>query len=177
MSQIKLAMQEGGSGGPPATALRLSLCKKVVSGMELVQVANESDRKAVPSDEFDRVFTIREVSEELGLTQRAIRFYEEKKLVSPERKGSTRLYSRRDRARLQLVMRGCDIGLSLGEIKEILDLYDPTQGCRDQYQRALQLFERRIALLQEKREEIERQEAALRTSCQQFSSIIAMAAE
>ncbi|MDE1172780.1 MAG: MerR family transcriptional regulator [Parvibaculaceae bacterium] len=143
--------------------------------MELVTVENMNGHTMAMPGGHEDVLTIREVAGELGLTQRAIRFYEEKKLVSPQRNGSTRLYRRKDRARLQLIKRGSEIGLSLGEIREILDLYDPARGCREQYQRALQLFERRIAVLRERREELERQEEKLLSSCERFSSYISAA--
>jgi DNA-binding transcriptional MerR regulator len=76
-----------------------------------------------------RTFSIAELAGELGLTLRAIRFYEAKGLIAPRRAGLSRLYSPRDRARLILIQRGKRMGFSLRDIKEFLDLYeaDPTQ--------------------------------------------------
>ncbi|MGO8737823.1 MerR family transcriptional regulator [Rhodoblastus sp.] len=74
-------------------------------------------------------FSIADLAGELGLTLRAIRFYEAKGLIAPRRVGRARLYSPRDRARLILILRGKRMGFSLRDIKEFLDLYgaDPTQ--------------------------------------------------
>lgn len=76
----------------------------------------------VPSS--DDTFTIRELASEFGITTRAIRFYESKGLIAPRRVGETRIYSRRDRARLILILRGKRVGYKLKEILEYLDLYD-----------------------------------------------------
>ncbi len=73
-------------------------------------------------DEFAR---IGEVSQEFELTLRALRFYEDKALISPKRIGVTRLYSRRDRARLKLILMGKKVGFSLREVKHLIDLYEP----------------------------------------------------
>lgn len=68
---------------------------------------------------------IGEVSDEFGLTLRALRFYEDKGLINPKRNGVTRLYSRRDRARLKLIMLGKKVGFSLRDVKHLIDLYEP----------------------------------------------------
>lgn len=77
-------------------------------------------------------FTVNQLAEELGVTARAIRFYEAKGLVAPGRAGTTRVFNRRDRARLMLVLRGKRLGFSLASIREFLDLYDAdrTQGAQ-----------------------------------------------
>jgi len=72
----------------------------------------------------DRLFSVTELARELGISPRAIRFYESKELLSPRRAGSTRVYDHRDRARLLLILRGKRLGFSLAEIKDFLDLYD-----------------------------------------------------
>lgn len=86
----------------------------------------------------DGLATIGELAVEFGLTTRAIRFYEAKGLIAPERKGVARAYSRRDRARLILILRGKNLGFSLEDIKEYLALYDadPTQGAQVRLLRA-----------------------------------------
>ncbi|WP_428492028.1 MerR family transcriptional regulator [Rhodopila sp.] len=71
-----------------------------------------------------RLFTVTELANELGMTARAVRFYEDKGLISPRRAGTTRVYSGRDRARMILILRGKRLGFSLSTIKEYLDLYD-----------------------------------------------------
>ena len=96
-------------------------------------------------------FSITELAEEFGLTTRAIRFYEDKGLLSPERRGQVRIYHPRDRARLILIVRGKNVGLALAEIKEILSLYDLRDGCETQNQVAVDKFRKRISLLREQR--------------------------
>ena len=71
-----------------------------------------------------RLYTVTELAKELGMTARAIRFYEDKGLITPQRAGTTRVYSARDRARMILILRGKRLGFSLSTIKEYLDLYD-----------------------------------------------------
>ena len=72
----------------------------------------------------ERLYTVTELASELGMTARAIRFYEDKGLITPQRAGTTRVYSVRDRARMILILRGKRLGFSLSTIKEYLDLYD-----------------------------------------------------
>ena len=72
----------------------------------------------------DKIYTVPELARELGLTERSIRFYESKGLLSPKRAGNTRVFTYKDRARLIIIMRGKRTGTSLAGIKKILDLYD-----------------------------------------------------
>jgi len=67
---------------------------------------------------------IQDLARQLGVTQRTLRFYEDQGLIGPQRVGSTRIYSRRDVGRMQLILRGKRLGFSIREIKEFLDLYD-----------------------------------------------------
>ena len=69
-------------------------------------------------------FSIGEMCEAFGVTARALRFYEDEQLIAPERRGTARLYSDRDRARLTWILRGKRVGFSLSDIREMLDLYD-----------------------------------------------------
>ncbi|WP_066556737.1 MerR family transcriptional regulator [Croceicoccus bisphenolivorans] len=71
-----------------------------------------------------RTWSIAELSEEFGITPRALRFYEERGLLAPERQGTQRIYSERDRARLHWIERAKGVGFSLNEVGEMLDLYD-----------------------------------------------------
>ena len=107
----------------------------------------EQDRKTV--------FTIGDLSREFGVTLRAIRFYEDKGLLNPRRQGMTRLYSRRDRARLKLILLGKRVGFSLVEIGEMLDLYDLKDGQTTQMKVALTKFDEQIAYLEAQRAEID----------------------
>src|SRR5687767_3713961 len=72
--------------------------------------------------------SIGELCDEFGVTARALRFYEDEELIAPERRGMARLYTDRDRARLAWILRGKRVGLSLADIKELLDLYDVGDG-------------------------------------------------
>lgn len=73
-------------------------------------------------------FTITDLATEFSVTARALRFYEDEGLISPERRGTARVYSHRDRARLAWILRGKRVGFSLGEIREMIDLYDVGDG-------------------------------------------------
>lgn len=73
---------------------------------------------------MQNTYSIRELSREFGLTSRTLRFYEDKGLLAPARRGATRVFSERDRIRLKLALRGKRLGFSLEECKEIIDLYD-----------------------------------------------------
>ena len=79
----------------------------------------------------DKLYSITELAEEFDITPRAIRFYETKCLLSPQRAGATRVYNYRDRARLMLVLRGKRLGFSLEDIKEYIDLYDAERSGAD----------------------------------------------
>jgi DNA-binding transcriptional MerR regulator len=72
----------------------------------------------------ERLYTVTELAKELGMSPRALRFYEDKGLITPQRAGTTRVYSARDRARMILILRGKRLGFSLSAIKDYLDLYD-----------------------------------------------------
>ncbi len=102
-----------------------------------------------------KTFTITELAEAYGITPRAIRFYEDKGLLSPLRKGQSRIYSRGDRARLALILRGKRLGFSLVEISELLSLYDPADGQVEQIRQLNQLAGDRISELERQGREIE----------------------
>ncbi|SFT91271.1 MerR family transcriptional regulator [Pseudomonas marincola] len=95
-------------------------------------------------------YSISELARELDITTRAIRFYEEQSMLSPERRGQERIYSSKDKVTLKLILRGKRIGFSLAECKELIELYDPGQGNRKQ----LQTFMSKIA---ERRAQLEQQ--------------------
>jgi len=100
-------------------------------------------------------YTISELSKEFDITPRAIRFYEDQGLIAPQREGSRRVYSGRDRTRLKLTLRGKRLGFSLHEIKEMVDMYESPQDTVPQVERFLaKLIEQRQALEQQ-REDLE----------------------
>lgn len=99
-------------------------------------------------------FTISELAVEFGLTPRTIRFYEDEGLISPGRSGINRVYSRRDRARLELICRGKRLGFSLAEVKEFLDLYDRDRRQIEQMKYAAALARQRIDSLERQLEDV-----------------------
>jgi DNA-binding transcriptional MerR regulator len=90
-----------------------------------------------PAAEEARTWTVRELADELGVTTRTLRFYEAEGLVLPQRSGTARLYSARDRARLRLILRGRRFGMTLAECREIVDMYD---GAASSERRQLELL-------------------------------------
>jgi DNA-binding transcriptional MerR regulator len=100
-------------------------------------------------------FSIGDLAREFGVTLRTLRFYEDKELLSPKRQGQNRLYSRRDRARLRLVLLGRRIGFSLAEIRDMLDLYDLKDGQVTKLNVALVKFRRQIEILRRRKDDIE----------------------
>jgi DNA-binding transcriptional MerR regulator len=109
-----------------------------------------------------RTYSIGELTKELGLTARTLRHYEAEGLISPERRGQTRLYTARDRARISLILRGRRVGFTLAEIGEILDLYDIGDGGLTQLAHARAKFAERIALLERQQADIDASLADLR---------------
>ena len=100
-------------------------------------------------------FSISDLCTEFGVTARALRFYEDEGLIGPERRGTQRIYSHRDRARLAWILRGKRVGFSLGEIREMIDLYDVGDGRRLQRQVAIDRGRARIALLEAQKHDID----------------------
>ena len=104
---------------------------------------------------MSRTYSIRDLSKDLGVTARTLRHYEAEGLIAPERRGQTRLYTARDRARITLILRGRRVGFALAEIREILDLYDAGDGGNAQLVHARAKFAERIALLKRQKGDIE----------------------
>ncbi|THD71712.1 MerR family DNA-binding transcriptional regulator [Phenylobacterium sp.] len=103
----------------------------------------------------NRTFTIRQLCLEFKCTPRALRFYEDKGLLAPARDGLNRVYSYKDRARLQLILRGKRVGLALAEIGEILDLYEVDDGGAQQAAKSLRKFHERIVALESQKVDID----------------------
>jgi len=102
-----------------------------------------------------RTWTIAQVADEFGVTHRAVRHYEELGLISPERRGTVRVYRRRDRTRLNLILRGKRLGFLLEEIRTIIDLYDEPRGQASQLRYVLNQINDRRADLERRRRDIE----------------------
>jgi DNA-binding transcriptional MerR regulator len=111
--------------------------------------------------------TIGELCDEFGVTARALRFYEDEALIAPERRGTQRLYSDRDRARLAWILRGKRVGLSLSDIKELLDLYDVGDGRRTQRLAT-------IARCQDKVDALRRQRVDIDATIEELTAFIAL---
>lgn len=105
--------------------------------------------------ESEARFTIGQLCEEFAVTGRALRFYEDEALIAPERRGTQRLYSNRDRARLAWILRGRRVGLSLADIKELLDLYDLGDNRRTQRLATIERCGEQVAKLKQQRVDIE----------------------
>ena len=103
----------------------------------------------------DTLSSITELARDVGVTPRAIRFYEAKGLISPQRAGTTRVYTHRDGARLKLILRGKRLGFSLREIKEWLDLYDVDSAQVEQMRLLLGKTRERIAALERRRGDLD----------------------
>ncbi|QDG78813.1 MerR family DNA-binding transcriptional regulator [Labrenzia sp. PHM005] len=117
---------------------------------ELVDVVSAADDGSKKTQ-----FSIGDLAKEFGCTLRTLRFYEDKGLINPKRDGVNRVYNRRDRARLKLVLMGKQVGFSLSEIRDMLDLYDLRDGQVTQLRVALSRFNEQIAVLQNQRQDIE----------------------
>src|SRR5512147_3176451 len=100
-------------------------------------------------------YSIGELAREFDVTPRAIRFYEDQGLLAPRREGQRRVYTLRDRTRLKLTLRGKRLGLSLSEIRELIDMYEPGRDERPQLKRFLAVLESHKAGLLQQRADIE----------------------
>ena len=100
-------------------------------------------------------WSITEVAQEFGTTLRTIRFYEDRGLLAPERRGTSRIFRARDRVRLALILRGKRLGFSLDEIATIVDMYDAAPGEAGQLRYLLAQIETRRAELDQRRRDIE----------------------
>lgn len=110
-----------------------------------------------PPEKEHSEYTIGDLSREFDITPRAIRFYEDQGLLSPKREGQRRVYSARDRTRLKLTLRGKRLGLTLSEVRELIDMYEPGRDERPQLQRFLAVLEHHKAALEGQRADIEAQ--------------------
>lgn len=148
------------SHAPSASSPRSPLAQKKQYKMsEALSILNEGQLVDVVDnrDEHSKKtqFSIGELAKEFDCTLRTLRFYEDKGLINPKRDGMNRVYTRRDRARLKLVLMGKRVGFSLTEIRDMLDLYDLRDGQVTQLRVALGRFNEQIAILEKQRDDIE----------------------
>ena len=114
---------------------------------------------------MQETFTISELGNEFGITTRAIRFYEDKQLLAPSRQGNRRIYTRSDRTRLKLLLRGKRLGWPLEEIRAVLNMYD--QG----HEGEIQQLEYTCRKVRENREQLEQQRRDIEAALQDLDSI------
>ena len=101
------------------------------------------------------VFSISDLAREFAITPRTIRFWEDQGILAPQREGNKRVFTRRDRARLKMALRGKRLGLSLAEIKDLIGMYASTEDETPQLVECLRIMEKRRAALEQQREDIE----------------------
>ena len=116
------------------------------------------------TNRFNEVLTVTELARETGVTARAIRFYESKGLLHPQRAGTTRIYTHRERGRLQLILRGKRLGFSLSDIGDYLNLYDADPTQQDQIMLLLAKVDTRV-------KELELQKIDLEASLTELSAV------
>ena len=114
-----------------------------------------------PSEKERAEFSIGELAREFDVTPRAIRFYEAEGLLAPRRDGQRRIYAPRDRTRLKLTLRGKRLGLTLSEIRDLIDMYEPGRDERAQLERFLAVLESHKAALERQREDVAAQLAEI----------------
>ena len=136
--------------------------------------ASASERHSAHLDRPDALarerFTISDLSAEFGVSARALRFYEDEGLIAPTRNGLSRIYSKRDRARLAWILRAKNVGFSLSEIRELIDLYDLGDGRAEQRRTTLLRCRAKIA-------ELKAQRADLDSSIHELSDFVATLVE
>ena len=122
---------------------------------------------------MQKLYSVTELATELGVTPRALRFYEDKGLIAPQRAGNTRVYTHRDRGRLMLILRGKRLGFSLREVRDWLDLYDLDPNQVAQMTRLRDKVRARIAALEGQRADLKATLAELRGILQQVDGHLA----
>ncbi len=118
-------------------------------------VGEQNDVYGDAAEGGDGIFRIGEMAKTYGVTLRTLRFYEDKGLLNPAREGTTRLYSRRDRTRLQLILLGRKVGFSLRDVKQMMDLYDPSGSNAKQMRLTLDKSEKQLGRLKKQRQAID----------------------
>jgi DNA-binding transcriptional MerR regulator len=115
----------------------------------------------IEKERADAVYSIGELAAEFDVTPRAIRFYESEGLLAPRREGQRRIYTPRDRTRLKLTLRGKRLGLTLSEIRDLIDMYEPGRDERPQLERFLAVLQAHRSALERQREDVEAQLAEI----------------
>jgi DNA-binding transcriptional MerR regulator len=119
------------------------------------------------------LMTIRQMCEAFDVTPRTLRFYESRELLNPIRDGTKRLFTRRDRGRLKLILRGKRFGFTLEELRQLLELYDEKGRSLEQYSRAVEIGRRHLAEMERQREDLDVAIEELRTQISWGEEIVA----
>ncbi|MBC7479609.1 MAG: MerR family DNA-binding transcriptional regulator [Pseudorhodobacter sp.] len=127
----------------------------------------------MPANTPSDTLTIRQMCEAFGVTPRTLRFYESKELLFPIRQGTLRLFTKADRARLKLILRGKRFGFSLEDIRQLLDMYSRDGSNRPQMQRSFELGQQRLAQMEGQRAELDIAIAELKTELEAGAAMIA----
>lgn len=127
----------------------------------------------MPTNSLSDTLTIRQMCEVFGVTPRALRFYESKELLFPIRQGTMRQFTKSDRARLKLILRGKRFGFSLEDIRQLLDMYSRNGSNQPQLMRSFELGQQRLAQMEGQRTELDIAIAELRTELEAGAAMIA----
>ena len=122
-----------------------------------------TDTPREPRQHEPAEYSIGELAREFDVTPRAIRFYEDQGLLAPRRAGQRRIYAPRDRTRLKLTLRGKRLGLTLSEVRELIEMYEPGRDERPQLQRFLAVLAQHRTALEQQRTDLEAQLAEIST--------------
>jgi DNA-binding transcriptional MerR regulator len=117
--------------------------------------AFENGSTGASSEQGEDLARIGDMAKEFGVTLRTLRFYEDKGLLNPKREGTTRLYTRRDRARLRLILLGRKVGFTLRDVKQMIDLYDPKGSNAKQLKVVLDKSEKQMGRLIKQRQALD----------------------
>ena len=127
----------------------------------------------MPTNSLSDTLTIRQMCEVFGVTPRTLRFYESKELLFPIRQGTMRQFTKSDRARLKLILRGKRFGFSLEDIRQLLDMYSRNGSNQPQMMRSFELGQQRLAQMEGQRTELDIAIAELRTELEAGAAMIA----
>jgi DNA-binding transcriptional MerR regulator len=158
------------------TASSLALSKRRQTGKPMTMTLIQGGEAAANTNDAETgedLIRIGEMAKNYGVTLRTLRFYEDKGLLAPQRDGSTRLYSRRDRARLKLILLGRKVGFSLRDVKQLMDLYDPSGSNTKQLRLALEKSAKQLTRLQKQRLVIDEAISELSSAMSNLSRMLA----
>lgn len=128
----------------------------------MTYLAVEETTKQSTTGDADYPYRIGDLAKEFDVTLRTLRFYEDKKLLNPKRRGTTRLYSQLDRSHLELILTGKTAGFALTEIRQLMSMYDFDAGEYNDLEAVREMFSEQLHTLAEQRVELDAAEEAVR---------------